>query len=178
MRRLIAVTAVAMLAGAGCSADRDGTAGSATPAATAGSTGAPAAGPTTPTGAGPGTPGGGTSGGTAAPAGGNGREVCDAATRAGSTAVQTYVSELGKMLTATGAGDTKAAEAARQRAEAALNGWRTELTRQSGLATDARLKTVLAEIAAEVGTMKADINSIDSDKLDQLQQRLDQLCAG
>ncbi|MBO4210808.1 hypothetical protein GSF22_33160 [Micromonospora echinofusca] len=177
MRRLIAVTAVAvaMLAGAGCSADREGAGGTATPGVTAGPTGTPGTGPTTPPGAGP---GGSPAGGTAAPAGGNGREVCDAAIRAGSTAVQTYVSELGTMLTATGAGDTKTAEAARQRAEAALKGWRTELTRQSALATDARLKTVLAEIAAEVGTMKADINSIDSDKLDQLQQRLDQLCAG
>jgi len=92
--------------------------------------------------------------------------------------VQTYVAELGKMVAASAAGDSKGAEAARKRAEAALSGWRKELAAQSGRATDARLKALLAELAGEVAGLKVELDSIDETQLDRLQQRLDQLCAG
>lgn len=161
--RAVAVLAAAVVLLAGCAEDRpdrpSGGASGPTPGSTAravpGGSGAPA-----PSGT----------------AGGNAAQVCAAASKAGATAVQTYVTELGKMMTAAGANDTKGADAARRAAAVALADWRTELLKQSGQATDPRLKALLAEIAAEVATVKPDLDSIDSGHLDQLQQRLDQLC--
>ncbi|MBM0234753.1 hypothetical protein JNW91_24820, partial [Micromonospora sp. STR1_7] len=104
-------------------------------------------------------------------------EVCAAARQAGTTAVQTYVAELGRMIAAVGAGDSATAEAAREQAEAALSGWRTALREQSAQAADPQLKTLLTDIGTEVAALGADVESIDETELDRLQQRLDQLCA-
>ncbi|MER7168932.1 hypothetical protein ABT336_23050 [Micromonospora sp. NPDC000207] len=103
-------------------------------------------------------------------------EVCTAAQRAGSSAVQTYVDELGLMMAATGADDTSGAQAARQRAEEALTGWRTTLRELSTRATDPPLKTLLTDMADEVEAKGADVDELDETELDRLQQRLDQLC--
>ncbi|MBG6070168.1 hypothetical protein [Micromonospora ureilytica] len=158
MRRLLAVTALlTMLSGAaGCSTG--GTAGGAGTAAAgtpSGPTGMPA------------------SGGVA---GGDATQVCTAAREAGTTAVRTYVAELGQMLVAVGAGDTRTAEAARGRAEAALADWRTVLREQSARTDDPQLKTLLTDIGTEVSALGADVEAIDETELDRLQQRLDQLC--
>ncbi|MFC8906416.1 hypothetical protein, partial [Micromonospora sp. NPDC057140] len=110
-------------------------------------------------------------------AGGNAPEVCAAAQQASSAAVRTYVAELGKMIGAVGASDSATAEAARKRAEAALTGWRTALREQSVQATDPQLRTLLADLATEVGMLGTDVDAIDEEELDELQQRLDQLCA-
>ncbi|PWR08071.1 hypothetical protein DKT68_17285 [Micromonospora acroterricola] len=166
MRRLLAVAVLVTVLSAGCSTDRPADEGPA--GATTGG-----AGPTAGTGGAPvgstGTPGGGT-------AGGDTSQVCAAAQEAGATAVQTYVAELGRMVAAVGAGDSVTAEAARQRAEAALTGWRTALREQSSRATDPQLKTLLTDIGTEVAGLGADVESIDETELDRLQQRLDQLC--
>ncbi|MEU8155461.1 hypothetical protein AB0B94_17505 [Micromonospora sp. NPDC048986] len=159
MRRLLAVTALlAMLSvAAGCStggtAEGGGSAAAGTPA---GPTGMPA------------------SGGVA---GGNATQVCAAAQEASTTAVRTYVAELGRLLAAVGAGDSRTAEAARGRAEAALAGWRTVLREQSERTDDPQLKTLLTDLGTEVSALGADVESIDETELDRLQQRLDQLCA-
>lgn len=81
------------------------------------------------------------------------------------------------MVAAVGAGDSSAAEVARGRAGAALDGWRTELREQSERATDPQLKTMLTDLGTEVAALRADVESIDETELDRLQQRLDQLCA-
>ncbi|MEO3780133.1 hypothetical protein ABGB16_25590 [Micromonospora sp. B11E3] len=161
MRGLLALTvAVAALAGGvACSPERAGSDGV---AVEAGSTGPGA------------TPGAG--GGSPAPAGGNGPEVCAAAQQATEAAVRTYVAELGAMLGAVGANDSATAEAARGRAEAALAGWRAALRQQSSRATDPQLRTLLADLASEVGMLGTDVEAIDEEELDRLQQRLDQLC--
>ncbi|SCG60026.1 hypothetical protein [Micromonospora inositola] len=101
--------------------------------------------------------------------------VCLAAKRAGSTAVQTYVQKLAEMLTV-GRTDRAAADAARRDAEAALAGWRDALRQQSGRATDPQLKTLLADLATEVGSLGTDVEKIDEAEFDRLQQRLDELC--
>ncbi|SCE95884.1 hypothetical protein [Micromonospora chokoriensis] len=157
MRRLLAVTVVAtVLAGAvGCS-DRSGTVG---PDVTRVATQGPVSGP------------------ASSAAAGDAEQVCAAAQRASTTAVRTYVAELGRMVAAVGAGDGTAAEAARGRAEAALDGWRTELRAQSERATDPQLKTMLTDLGTEVAALRVDVESIDETELDRLQQRLDQLCA-
>ncbi|MGC5310234.1 hypothetical protein [Micromonospora zamorensis] len=158
MRRLLAVTALVTVL-AGCSADRPGGVGPG------------------PTGV---TSGGSASGSNGAPASGaaaGGTQVCVAAQQASTTAVRTYVAELGRMVAAVGAGDTSTAEAARGRAEAALDGWRTELREQSEQATDPQLKTLLTDLGTEVAALSVDVESIDETELDRLQQRLDQLCA-
>jgi hypothetical protein len=49
---------------------------------------------------------------------------------------------------------------------------------QAARATDAQLKATLDELGAEVAKIKPDVNTLDGGKLDPLQQRLDQLCAG
>ncbi|SIN14822.1 hypothetical protein [Micromonospora cremea] len=179
MRRLLAVTALvaALSAGAGCSTDRPGGEGPGPAGATSGGSG-PAAGPGGAPGGSTGTPTGpaGTPVGGGA-AGGNTAQVCAAAQRAGATALQTYVAELGRMIAAVGAGDSTTAEAARKQAEAALTGWRTALREQSAPATDPQLKTLLTDIGTEVAALGADVESIDETELDRLQQRLDQLCA-
>ncbi|WP_405105337.1 hypothetical protein OG559_18240 [Micromonospora sp. NBC_01405] len=170
MRRLLALAAAmaVLSAGAACSAERSGSepGPSGSPPAAAGAT--PGAG-----GAGPGAAGGS----LGPPAGGNGPEVCAAAQKASGAAVRTYVAELGRMIGAVGANDSATAEVARKRAEAALAGWRTELRQQSARATDPQLKTLLADLASEVGTLGTDVDAIDEEELDELQQRLDQLCA-
>ncbi|MEU7935295.1 hypothetical protein [Micromonospora echinofusca] len=167
MRRLLAVTALTavLLAGSGCAAERPERA--APPGAPTGpATGGPAGGATT------GAPGAGSGA-----AGGNAPEVCAAAQRAGETAVRTYVEELGKMVAAVGADDAAAARTARERISTALTDWRSTLRRESTRAEDAQLKTLLADMAAEVGTLGTDVDSIDETELDRLRQRLDQLCA-
>ncbi|WP_433649400.1 hypothetical protein ACQP2C_22090 [Micromonospora zamorensis] len=159
MRRLLAVTALVTVL-AGCSADR-------------------------PEGVGPGPTGVTTVGSASGPSGvpasgaaaGGGTQVCVAAQQASTTAVRTYVAELGRMVAAVGAGDSSTAEAARGRAEAALDGWRNELREQSEQATDPQLKTLLTDLGTEVAALSVDVESIDETELDRLQQRLDQLCA-
>ncbi|MEH1055233.1 hypothetical protein V6U89_08485 [Micromonospora sp. CPCC 206171] len=164
MRRLLAATLVTavLLTGSGCSGDRSD---EATPATTGPSTGPSATStvlPSAPV--------------SVAPAGGNGPQVCAAAEQASSAAVRTYVEELGKMIAAVGANDSTGAETARKRAESALTSWRSALQEQSARATDPQLKTLLTDLATEVGTLGADVESIDETELDRLQQRLDQLC--
>lgn len=160
MRRLVGIAVTVLVLGAGCTGGGE---------PTAGASGAPTAGAS----------GGGAPGGGSAPqAGGNAAEVCAAATNASGQSVTTFISELGKMLTAAGNGDTKAAQTAERNAQRALDSWAAAMREQSARATDGRLKAVLAEIGAEVDTLKADIDSVDDAKLDDLQQRLDELCGG
>ncbi|MGC5021970.1 hypothetical protein [Micromonospora sp. DT47] len=159
MRRLLAaiVVTTALLTGAGCSDDRsDNLAGPAISAA-------PTVVPSVPV--------------SGSPAGGNGPQICAEAEQASSTAVRTYVEELGKMIAAVGANDSTGAETARKRAEGALTAWRSALRQESARATDPQLKTLLTDLAAEVGMLGTDVESIDETELDRLQQRLDQLCA-
>ncbi|WP_433126562.1 hypothetical protein ACQPWW_27685 [Micromonospora sp. CA-240977] len=162
MRRLLAVIALVtvLFDVAGCSADRPGDVGSG-PVGVA--TADPASGPA-------GIPASGAAAGDAT-------QVCAAAQQASTTAVRTYVAELGRMVAAVGAGDSGAAEVARGRAEAALDGWRTALREQSERATDPQLRTLLTDLGTEVAALGADVESIDETELDRLQQRLDQLCA-
>jgi hypothetical protein len=162
MRRLLAVTALlTMLSGAaGCSDGSTGGTAQGADSAAAGTSAGPSGMPA--------------SGGVA---GGNATEVCTAAQEASTTAVRTYVAERGHMLAAVGAGDSRAAETARGRAEAALADWRTVLREQSGRTNDPQLKTLLTDLGTEVSALGADVESIDETELDRLQQRLDQLCA-
>ncbi|WP_327029339.1 hypothetical protein OG989_31840 [Micromonospora sp. NBC_01740] len=166
MRRMLAVTALTavLLSGTGCAAERPERAGP--------PGGAPSGGVTP-----GGSVGGGAPGAGSGAAGGNAPEVCAAAQRAGETAVRTYVEELGKMVAAVGADDAAAARTARDRISTALTDWRSTLRRESTRAEDAQLKTLLADMAAEVGTLGTDVDSIDETGLDRLRQRLDQLCA-
>ncbi|WFE57551.1 hypothetical protein [Micromonospora sp. WMMD712] len=172
MRRLLALTvaAVVLSATAACSAGRSGSDPADGPG---GSSPAPAGGATP--GGGGAAPGGPPAASGAA--GGNAPEVCAAAQQASGTAVRTYVAELGRMIGAVGASDSATAEVARKRAEAALTGWRTALREQSTRATDPQLRTLLADLATEVGMLGTDVDAIDEEELDELQQRLDQLCA-
>ncbi|WP_428963992.1 hypothetical protein [Micromonospora fluostatini] len=153
MRRLLATAVVplVLLAGVGCSADPDpappGPAAPAGPAVALPSAGASAS------------------------------QVCAAAQQAGTLAVQTYVDELGQMVAATGAEDAPGAQAARDRAGAALTGWRSALRELSTRATDPPLKTLLTDMADEVEAKGADVDEIDEADLERLRQRLDQLCA-
>ena len=102
--------------------------------------------------------------------------VCARAKQAGSVAVQTYVQKLAEMLRAGGTGDRSTEKAARRDAEAALAGWRDVLREQAGRATDPGLRTLLADLATEVGGLGTDVRKIDETAFDRLQQRLDQLC--
>jgi len=164
---LLVVVVALVFAGAGCSADRLDTSPSAAPSASV----AP-----DPTAGSPGSTGSPAVTGTG-PAAGNAKQVCADAMAASGKGVTTFLAELGNMLKAAGEGNGKAEYEARQKAEAALATWSNAMKEQAAKATDARLRTVLTEIGNEVGTMRADIDSVDSAKLDQLQQRLDTLCA-
>jgi hypothetical protein len=156
MRRVLAITALTglLLVGAGC-ADRDDSdpfaVGFASPAPRS-TTAAPA--PTATGDAG----------------------VCARAKQAGSAAVQVYIQKLAEMLRAEAVRDRRTEESARRDAEAALAGWRDDLREQSGQATDPRLRTLLADLATEVGGLGTDVKSIDETEFDRLQERLDQLC--
>jgi ElaB/YqjD/DUF883 family membrane-anchored ribosome-binding protein len=170
MGRLLAAAAIAatLLGGAGCSSNGTRVAGSASPGAAAGTPGTPATAQPGGTATSPGA--------VTGAAGGNATDVCVAATKASSQSAQAFIDELGRMLAAAGTSDTKAAETAKGKAEGVLAAWAAAMKEQSSRATDARLKAVLADVGAQVGAMTADINSVDQAKLDQLQQRLDQLC--
>ncbi|MFG1678003.1 hypothetical protein [Micromonospora sp. NPDC049282] len=155
MRRVFAVTALAglLLAGSGCAGRNDDpfSVGFASPA---------------PAGTSP----------TPAPTATGDAGVCARAKQSGSVAVQTYVQKLAEMLRAGGTGDRSTEKAAQRDAEAALTGWRDVLREQSGKATDPRLRTLLADLATEVGGLGTDVRAIDETEFDRLQQRLDQLC--
>lgn len=161
MRRVRAVAALAgvLLAGAGC-AGRDESdpfaVGFASPAPTAATASTAAPVPTATGDAG----------------------VCATAEQAGSAAVPAYVQKLAELLRATGRGDRATADAARRDAQAALAGWRDVLRQQSARAADPRLRTLLAELATEVGGLGTDVRAIDEAELNRLQERLDQLCPG
>jgi hypothetical protein len=166
MGRLLAVVTVAtaLLLVGGCSSGRDGAV--AVPSSPVGSPSGAQPFVPTPTGSAP---------DAGATAGGNAREVCVAVGRAGSAGAETYLAELGKMLAA---GDAGAAERARRAAEAALTDWVAALREQADRATDPQLKGALADVGAEVGKLRADLGSIEETRLEQLQRRVDQLCAG
>lgn len=169
MRRPLAtvvITIAAVLSTAACSGDGEPSAAT--------STASPSAGTADHSGHILGTPGATTSG--RALATGNAAKVCAEALKTSSSSAQVYVAELGKMLQATGTKDTTAAQEAERRATAAISGWSEALRKQAAEATDQQLKDLLAEIAREVGTMKADMASIEETTLERLQQRLDELC--
>lgn len=172
MRRPLVTAVIAIAAAvtiAGCSAEQD-------TSASAPATSAPAGGADEHSGHIIGTPEPGST--PARVATGNAAKVCAEALKASSASAQTYVAELGKMLQATGAKDTAAAKEAERQAAAAITDWAAAMNKQSAEATDPQLKALLAEIATEVGTMKADIASIQESTLETLQQRLDELCGG
>jgi ElaB/YqjD/DUF883 family membrane-anchored ribosome-binding protein len=168
---LLAVVIALVLAGAGCSADEPSASASHSAPVPGGASAAPDPTVVSPS---PGTPAVTETG----PAAGNAKQVCADAMAASSKGVTTFLAELGNMLNAAGKGNGKAEYEARQKAEAALATWANAMKEQAAKATDGRLRTVLTEIGDEVGTMRADIDSVDSAKLDRLQQRLDTLCGG
>ncbi|MDP9791517.1 hypothetical protein J2S43_000029 [Catenuloplanes nepalensis] len=110
------------------------------------------------------------------PAGGNAQQVCDTVTKDSSAAVMEYVGQLSKLAQA--GPDTADGKAAQAAAEKALDGWEASLRTQAGAATDARLKAVLTNMAAQVSTMTADLNAIGGGQVEQLQAMLDELCGG
>ncbi|HEU4423993.1 MAG TPA: hypothetical protein VFR67_15790 [Pilimelia sp.] len=163
MRRLAAaVLAAALLAGAGCTADR--TPGAAPSSVGGGSPGAAAA----PTG---GTPSAGTATTTA-----NGREVCAAARKLTNEKVTAFITQLGKALEAAAKGDTKGADAARAAAAKAVSEWATGLRSQATKAEDPQLKALLSEMSQVAQQLTVDLENVDDAKLDELQGRLEQLC--
>ena len=169
MRRLLAtaLVAVTLLTGSACAKERTDSAGAgASPTPTGPSATVPA-----PPGATPGA-----SPAVTGRAGGNADEVCAAAVKLSTTSAQTYFVELGKLVQASAAGDTKAAGTARTKAESALRSWATGLREQAAKATDPQLKAVLTEVGTEVAGMRVDVESIDEQKLEQLRERLDVLC--
>jgi hypothetical protein len=173
-RRLFAtVLAFALLAGAGCSGSREHA--EARPGAATGTPVSPA-----PGGPASGDPSAGAASG-ATPSGiatGNAADVCLEARKLSADQVSRFLAEVGDALTASGDGDQAKADEARRAAAATIRTWSAGLRAQAARADDTRLAGLLREMAAEVGTMTADIDSIDEAKLDRLQQRLDQLCGG
>jgi hypothetical protein len=165
MRRVLAALAVAatVLCGAGCSSDSD----AGKPSSGAGAT--PSAG----SGSSAGVPGG-----SQPPVTGNGRQVCTAARKLTTDKVTIFVTQLGRSLEASSAGDTKTAEAARTAAERALREWGAGLRDQAAKADDARLRDLLKEMSTVAGKITADPQSVDDAKLDQLEEQLEQVCGG
>ncbi|MFI5844452.1 hypothetical protein ACIA8K_32625 [Catenuloplanes sp. NPDC051500] len=108
------------------------------------------------------------------PAGGNATNVCDTVTKESSAAVTEYVGQLAKLAQA--GPDTAEGKAAQAAAEKALDTWEASLQAQAGSASDARLKAVLTNMAARVGVMTADLESIGGGQVEQLQAQLDELC--
>jgi len=167
MRRLLAVTvtAIALLAIAGC------TSGS-TPDTAASGGGRP---PGSPGATGPQNPEPASSGGTATTTD-NGRQVCAAARKLNSEKVTTFITQLSKSLEAAAAGDTKGAETARAAATTAVREWSTGLRSEATKAQDTQLKTVLTEMATVASQMTTDLDKVDDARLDEMQGRLEQLC--
>jgi hypothetical protein len=171
--RLIATgLACALLAATGCTGARGDADAlpSANPSAGSATPGPPASGEPA---------GGAASGGT--PTGiatGNAADVCTEARKVSADQVSRFLAELGEALTASGDGHHARAGEARRAATDAIRAWSAGLRAQAARADDPRLAGLLRDMATEVGTMTADIDSIDETRLDQLQQRLDQLCGG
>ncbi|GAB7039916.1 MULTISPECIES: hypothetical protein [Catenuloplanes] len=173
--------AAALLCTTACSSDEEEPAG-APPSAAASVPGAASGPATTATGPAASAPATGAASGTVpipqgtGPAGGNAQQVCDTVTKDSSTAVMEYVGQLSKLAQA--GPETAEGRAAQTAAEKALDGWETSLRTQAGAATDARLKAVLTNMAAQVSTMTADLNAIGGGQVEQLQAMLDELCGG
>ncbi|MFI6763237.1 hypothetical protein ACIBF5_29305 [Micromonospora sp. NPDC050417] len=186
------LTAV-LLAGAGCAAERPRTQGQAPGATTSADPGAstpgvpgPSATPATPVpsngagapSAGPGAPANPPNPlpSVTGPAGGNAKEVCTAALKTNTDSGTAFVTDLTAMMQATGDGDTAAATAAKTRVERGLANWTSALKEHSSKASDPTLKTVLTELATQIGSMKPELNSINEIRLDELNQRIETLC--
>jgi hypothetical protein len=170
MRRALvtALLSAALLGAAACS---DGGGTPAPGASGAGSAGSPSAGDGEKPG--DGEQPGGAFAGTAT---GNATQVCAAARKLSTEKVTAFITELGVMLSASGSGDTAAAQKAERAAGQAIRDWSTGLRAQAREADDPRLARVLGEMATEAATVTTDIESIDDARLDDLQGRLDTLC--
>jgi len=126
----------------------------------------------------PASPGGAAGAVPTGTATGNAAAVCTEARKISADQVSRFLAELSDALTASGDGDRARADRARRAAADSIRVWAAGLRTQAGRADDPKLAALLRDMAAEVGTMTADIDSIDDAKLDRLQQRLDQLCGG
>ena len=177
LRRLLVVS-VALLAVAGCSADVEGRGDtSATPGppaspgvtssspAPAGTAPAGSAGPKVTLGPEP-----------TAKAGGNATQVCADARKASETGTTAFVQQLTAVLEAQGKNDKAAEAAAEKKLGATLDAWAADLRKASSAATDAQLKTTLAQLAGQVDTMTSNVETIDDATLGAIQDRLDTLC--
>ncbi|RKR87757.1 hypothetical protein BDK92_2049 [Micromonospora pisi] len=183
------LTAV-LLAGSGCAAERPRTEGQAPSATTSADPGASTPGVPGPSGTpgpsnGAGAPSAGPGGpanpanpipSVTGPAGGNAKEVCAAALKTNTDSGTAFVTDLMAMMQATGDGDTAAATAAKTRAERGLANWTSALKEHSSRASDPTLKSVLTELATQIGSMKPELNSINEIRLDELNQRIETLC--
>ncbi|MEV4619749.1 hypothetical protein AB0J74_13705 [Asanoa sp. NPDC049573] len=177
MRGHLAVVVV-LLALTGCSADVEGRGGSAASAPPAAS-GSPAP---VASSASPGAPAG-----TVAPdlslgpaptakAGGNASQVCADALKASSNGTTAFVQQLTAVLEAEQKKDKTAQAAAEAKLQSTLDTWAADLRKVSGTATDAQLKTTLAQLAGQVDKMTSNVESIDDATLGAIQDRLDALC--
>jgi len=171
-RPLVALATLALLATAACSADVEGR-GDAAPSAGASTTPTPSSAAEDPA-----TPAPDLSLGPepTGVAGGNATKVCGDALKASEAGTTAFVDSLSKVLEANGKGDTAAANEAEKKLDAAIDTWAAALRTSSSAATDAQLKTTLAQLADEVGKLTADIETIDDTKLGAIQDRLDALC--
>jgi hypothetical protein len=107
---------------------------------------------------------------------GNGVPVCAAVRKLTTTQVTAFITELGRSLQASAAGDTAGAEKARRAANTAVERLAAGLRAEAARADDPRLKTALSETAAVAATLTADLGKVDDAKLDEVQRRLEQLC--
>jgi len=175
MRRQFVAFVVAVVATgvAGCSAEVEGRGpAGGTPSVTAGSPSTGTTGQPEATGA----PGSSSGPLPTAKAGGNAATVCGDALTVSEKGTTEFVQHLSAVFEANGKGDTAAAKKAETKLESTLDTWAAGLRRVAAEATDAALRDTLTQLAGEVDTMSADIETIDDARLGAIQDRLDALC--
>ncbi|HTF08892.1 MAG TPA: hypothetical protein VK659_12045 [Asanoa sp.] len=173
---VVFVSAV-LLAVAGCSADVEGRGSAAgTPGATSSGTPAPAASVTSPAGPGSAAPELSLGPVPTAKAGGNATQVCADALKASANGTTAFVQQLTAVLEAEQKQDKAGQQAAEAKLESTLDTWAADLRKVSTAATDAQLKTTLAQLAGQVDKMTSNVETIDDATLGAIQDRLDALC--
>lgn len=177
MRRLLVLTSASLLAAgllaAGCSTDKSGTEPGAAPApAPGGSAGASAAVSAPAAGA---ARSGGAEGGDAALKG-NTAAICNQASKTSGDFAATFAQNLKLQIDAASAKDAAAAQKVEQKSLRDVQNYSYALTDMSKLAADKTVAKALGDMGKQVGAFKADISSIDEQKLADLRTTLDKAC--
>jgi hypothetical protein len=104
------------------------------------------------------------------------KEICTAAEQAVTEGLTTFLTEVGKLISATAANNMADAEKAEAAAEAAANKMGADLRAQAAKATDPAMKQALEQTAASFEQMGKDPEKVDEKKMEEAGAVMEKFC--